>query len=323
MTNYQQLTLVDRAKIESFRKANFSISAIAIELGKNKSTISREIKRNIGKKGYRSKQAHEKARLRITDKNKFSKWNPLLENMILQLLNQECSPTQISCRIYNEKTIKISHERIYQFIYEDKRQGGNFYLKLRQGRKKRRKKYGTGSAKTNKIPNRKSIDERPESANNRSEFGHWEGDLIIGKNHKQAMITLVDRKSGYLLMRKVKSKNAKLVAENIVELCKNFKNLVKTITFDNGLEFAAHEIIAKNLECDIYFADPYCSWQRGTNENTNGLIRQYFPKGSDFNNYSNLNVDIVMKKLNYRPRKRLDFKNPFEILYNTSVALIG
>ena len=169
------------------------------------------------------------------------------------------------------------------------------------------KNMGKTLSKRGQIQNRVPISQRPDYVEKRSTTGHWEGDTIIGKNHKKAMITLVERKYGFTVIEKVESKNSELVAEKICEALSKYKSMVKSITFDNGLEFAAHEMISKTLKCKIFFADPYSSYQRGTNENTNGLIRQYFPKGSDFEEYSEEDVRRAMNSLNNRPRKRLDF----------------
>ena len=318
---YQQLTLEDRTMIYAFCKAEYSITAIAEELGRDKSTISREIKRNTGNRGYRPKQANEKATQRKQLAYKAIKWTSEVEDIIIKLLNEEWSPEQISAWLKKHKNISISHQRIYQFIEEDKSSGGSLYRKLRQGNKKRRKKYGKNTSKRGQIQNRVPISERPEYIEKRSTIGHWEGDTIIGKNHKKAMITLVERKYGFTIIEKIESKSSKLVAETICKALAKYKNIVKSITFDNGLEFAAHEVISKKLKCRVFFADPYCSYQRGTNENTNGLIRQYFPKGSDFDLYSAGEVRRVMNCLNSRPRKRLDFFSPLEKLSKISVAL--
>ena len=319
---YRQLTLEERSMIYGFRQSGFSITQISIEMGRHKSTISRELKRNSGNRGYRPKQANEKAMERKSTSFKAKKWTLKVERTVIKLLKKELSPEQISEYLKKQNKVFISHQRIYQFIELNKKTGGNLFTYLRQGKKKRRKKYGKNAAKRGKIRNRVSIKDRPLDVETRLKIGHWEGDTIIGKNHKLAMITLVERKSGFSIIVKVNSKNSKLVANKIIRAMSKYKKMVKSITFDNGLEFAEHELIAKSLNCKIYFADPYSSWQRGTNENTNGLIRQYFPKGSDFNNYSNIVVRNVMNRLNSRPRKRLDFRSPYEILLRKSVALI-
>lgn len=317
---HQQLTLDERAMIYGFCKAGFSNIEIAKELGRHKSTIGREIKRNRGMKGYRPKQANEIAKERKQSSYKAIKWTLELEQKIKLLIKENWSPEQISDRLKEMEDIFISHQRIYQFIVEDKKAGGELYKHLRQGNKKRRKKYGKNASKRGQIKNRVSIKERPADVEDRLECGHWEGDAIIGKNHKKAMITLVERKYGFSIIEKVESKNSELVAAKIIEAMSKYKHMVKSITFDNGLEFAGHEAIAKALKCKIYFAEPYSSWQRGTNENTNGLFRQYFPKGSNFDNYSKRDIRYAMESLNNRPRKRLGFYTPNELFLKKRVA---
>jgi IS30 family transposase len=317
---HQQLALEERTMIYGFCKAGFSQSEIAKELGRHKSTISREIKRNTGLKRYRPKQADEKAAERRRLSFKAQKWTSEIQSQIESLLKEKWSPEQISDRLKKTKDIFISHQRIYQFVYKEKDMGGVLYKSLRQGNKKRRKKYGKTASKRGQIQNRVSIKDRPADVDNRLECGHWEGDTIIGKNHKKAMITLVERKYGFSIIEKVESKNSDLVAKRIIKIMGKYKSQVKSITFDNGLEFAGHETIAKALKCNIYFAEPYSSYQRGTNENTNGLFRQYFPKGSDFDNYSEHDIKYAMDSLNDRPRKRLEFFTPNELFLKKRVA---
>ena len=318
---YQQLTYEERVLIYGYCKAEISIADIAKKLKRDKSTIYREIKRNRGQKGYRYKQAQEKYQERKSNSYKNNKWTDSLENLVtIYLQEEQWSPEQISGRL-KALNISISHQRIYEFIVSDKISGRTLYKHLRQGQRKRRKKYGKKTATRGKITNRTPISKRPEYIEKRSTYGHWEGDTVIGKNHKQAIITLVERKGGYCIMGKVSSKNAELVSQKIEEMLSPYKTLVKSITFDNGLEFAAHEKVSKELNCKIYFADPYCSYQRGTNENTNGLIRQYFPKRTEFEKLTDDEIKTVEKKLNNRPRKRLGFKSPNDKLLKQFVAL--
>jgi len=240
---------------------------IAKAIGVHKSTISREIRRNRGRRGYRPKQAHQftiarrdKAKSRITDED----WE-----LIEELICLDWSPEQISDCCRKEQALQISHEWIYQHIYRDKRNGGTLWKHLRCC-KKRRKRYGSYE-KRGQIPNRTSIDERPQVVEDRSRLGDWEADTIVGKGKKGAIVTLVDRKSRYLRMGLVSKRTKEAVKEMIVTLLADFP--VHTITCDNGKEFADHEGIANALGARIYFAHPYSSWERGTNENTNGLIR--------------------------------------------------
>ena len=228
-------------------------------------------------------------------------------------LREDWSPEQISNHAY------ISIETVYQRVYADKRVGGLLWQHLRC-QKQRRKRYGKHDRR-GIIPNRKSIEERSPVVEERSRIGDWEADTIIGKNHKQAIVSLVERKSGYTLIRKVERKTARAVRKAAVSLLKPHRDKVYTVTSDNGKEFAEHEQIAKDLNADFYFAHPYASWERGTNENTNGLIRQYFPKNRDFTTITQQEINHAMKRLNNRPRKRLGFLTPAQVFFKSGVAL--
>jgi IS30 family transposase len=205
----------------------------------------------------------------------------------------------------------VSHEAIYQHIYADKRAGGILHRTLRC-QKLRRKRYG-GRERRGTIPNQVSIDQCPAIANDRLRFGDWEGDLVIGAGHQQALVTLNERISRYTLMAHVPAKTASVVSNAIIALLTPFAACVHTLTTDNGKEFAEHERIAKTLNADFYFAHPYASWERGANENMNGLIRQFFPKKMRFNSIDKMNIAYAMDRLNHRPRKCLGFKTPHEV----------
>lgn len=213
----------------------------------------------------------------------------------------------------------MSHERTYQHIYADKACGGTLHKHLR-----RKKKYGkriNGKSPRGQILHRISIDERPSVVDTKERVGDWEVDTVIGKGHKQAIVSLVERKTKTTLIRKVEKRTAGNVKNAIISMLKPFKGLVHTITADNGKEFAMHREIAKELKTDFYFAHPYASWERGLNENTNGLIRQYFPKKSSFTELADKDMEQVMDQLNNRPRKTLRFRTPNEVLYEHLVAL--
>lgn len=310
MGTYTQLTQTQRYQISALLKIGHLQTEIAKAIGVHKSTISREIRRNRGRRGYRPKQAHQftiarrdKAKSRITDED----WG-----LIEELNCLDWSPEQISDYCRKEQELQISHEWIYQYIYRDKKVGGSLWKHLRC-RKKRRKRYGSYE-KRGQIPNRTSIDERPQVVTERSRLGDWEADTIIGKGKKGAIVTLVDRKSRYLRMGLVSKRTKKAVKEMIISLLADFP--VHTITCDNGKEFAGHEDIAKALGASIYFAHPYSSWERGTNENTNGLIRQYIPKSTDFSALGNADILFAENQLNTRPRKCLSFNSPVVFLNN-------
>jgi IS30 family transposase len=310
MRTYTQLTCHQRYHIYTFLKAGFCQTEIAEAIGVNKSTISRELRRNRGRKGYRPKQAqrfaHERqnktqARIKAED------WR-----LIESLISLDWSPEQISDYCKGNQIMHISHEWVYQYIYQDKRGGGSLWKHLRC-RKKRRKRYGSYE-KRGQIPNRIWIDYRPQAVEDRSRLGDWEADTIIGKGKQGAIVTLVDRKSRFLRMGLVARRTKEAVAEKIISLLADLP--VHTITCDNGKEFTDHERVAKTLRTKVYFAHPYASWERGTNENTNGLIRQYIPKDTKFNDLTCVDIEFVESRLNTRPRKCLSFATPVVILNN-------
>jgi len=308
MQAYTQLTYNQRYHIYTFIKAGFCQTEIAETIGVDKSTISRELKRNRGRRGYRPKQAHQlsierrdKAKSRITDED---------SELIEKLIYLDWSPEQISDYCREEQVLQISHEWIYQYIYRDKKSGGSLWKHLRC-HKKRRKRYGSYE-KRGQIPNRTSIDERPQVVTERSRLGDWEADTIIGKGRKGAIVTLVDRKSRYLRMGLVSQRTKEAVKEKIISLLAGLP--VHTITCDNGKEFTDHEDVAKSLRAKVYFAHPYSSWERGTNENTNGLIRQYIHKDAKFCELTDTDITFVENRLNTRPRKCLSFNSPVVFL---------
>lgn len=312
MKNYTQLTHEQRYQIQALLKAKHSQTEIAVILDVHKSTISRELKRNMGKRGYRPKQAHEtcleRRILKVKPRILSSTWR-----LIKRMLREDWSPEQVSSRLKNDCYLLVSTEWIYQYIYKNKLNGGSLHQHLRC-KKKRKKRYGVYSRR-GQIPHQVSIDERADIVETRSRFGDWELDTVIGKNHKQALVTVVERKSRLTLTKKVPRKTAANVTETIIELLTPFKNWTHTLTADNGREFAGHIKVAKSLKTKFYFAHPFSSWERGLNENTNGLIRQYFPKKHDFRTITQKQVDNVMDKLNNRPRKCLGFKTPNEVFF--------
>ena len=312
MRNYKQLTREQRYQIYALMKAGLYQAQIARVIGVHKSTISREMRRNRGLRGYRPKQAHRLAEVRrakaINNRISSDTWA-----LVELLLRDDWSPEQVSGWLTSEFQISVSHESIYQFVLKDKRQGGNLHRHLRC-KKKRRKRYGSTSSR-GQLVNRVSIEQRPAIVDTRSRIGDWELDTIIGKGHKQAIVSLTERKSRLTLLAKVKRKSAELVSRSVQCLLKPVATKVLTLTSDNGKEFAKHQEIAEALQAKFYFAHPYSSWERGLNENTNGLIRQYFPKKYDFTSITQKDIFIVMNKLNNRPRKCLGFKTPNQVFF--------
>ena len=215
--------------------------------------------------------------------------------------------------------IQVSHEWIYQYVLSDKQAGGDLHKHLRC-QKKRRKRYGSHDRR-GKLPKRVSIDQRPEIVDQRKRIGDWEVDTIIGSRHCQAIVTLTERKSRFALLRKVEQRKANLVSEAVIDLLKPVADSSHTITGDNGKEFAEHQRIANELGIDFFFAHPYSAWERGANENMNGLVRQYIPKNRDLVSVTDDEVFQIINRLNHRPRKCLDFKTPFEVFFEQPVAL--
>ena len=310
--NYKHLSLEERHYIEISLENEMTHSKIAVALGRNQSSISNEINRNTGKRGYRHKQAHEKARRRHKEKSKATKLTESIESLIIGYLKKDWSPEQIAGRLEKDGVIKLHHETIYQYVLSDKRSGGELYKHLRHQNKTYRKRYGAAHTR-NGIPNRTDIDKRPEVVNTRARVGDWEADTMIGKNHKGVFVTVDERKSKLRLAMPVSCKKARDVTDAMISLFSPMKHYVKTMTFDNGKEFAFHEEISRTLQCDNYFAKPYHSWERGQNENANGLLRQYFPKSMELIDVTKKQVYRAVHKLNSRPRKCLAYKTPYEV----------
>jgi IS30 family transposase len=320
---YKQLDFRKRCQIYGLWRAGHSQTEIAKEVGVHKSTISRELKRNItfvrtalGSWQYKPNYAQSHTDERHKEKQKHIKFNKEVETFVREKLSENWSPDQISGYAKRYNLFCISHERIYQFILKDKETGGKLYLHLRHQNKKYRKRYGSPK-RQGSIKNRRFIDDRPAIVDDKSRIGDWEIDTIIGKNRKHAIVTIVERVSKKTVMKKVKAKTAELVSSSTIASLKLFSNKVFTITADNGSEFAHHEKIGKELNADFYFAHPYASWERGLNENTNGLIRQYLRKGCDFSELTDEDLSLITDKLNNRPRKNLDYKTPEEVFNQT------
>jgi len=319
LKTYKQLTCEQRYAIRILKEKDFLQKDIAESIGVNKSTISRELKRNSGQRGYRPKQAQRKAVERRRDKSPPRIGKDIWDKVTTHL-KEDWSPEQISGRLKETDNILISHEWIYQFILKDKQTGGDLYTHLRC-KLKRKKRYGSNERR-GIIKNRRSIEERPAIVDTKERIGDWEADTVIGKAHKGALVSLTERRSKLSLIYKVERKTADLVKEAMSKLLLPLKEIVHTITSDNGKEFAMHEKTAKILETDFYFAHPYASYERGLNENTNGLIRQYFPKDRDFRSIKDEEIIMAMKKLNNRPRKTLGYLTPNEVFFkNYKIAL--
>jgi IS30 family transposase len=301
-------------------QAGYAKKDICIAIGKDKSVLSRELNRNSSKRGYSAAVAHEyaherKERFRI--KRKFTE--PIKKHVVRYLTEEQWSPEQIVGDAKRRGIEMVSCERIYQFIREDKVNGGSIWKHCRHQLKHRKRPVG---GKKIIIPDKVSIDDRPNIINEKQRFGDWEIDTIVGPENNGAILTLTERLTGFLLMKKLtEGKNAKELAKELFYMLLPYKNFVHSITSDNGTEFYEHKWIAKKLNTKYYFAHPYASWERGLNEYTNGLIRQYIPKKENFTKYSDSDIENFQIKINRRPRKLLNFENPknrFFYLINSS-----
>lgn len=279
--------------------------------------MSREIKRNKSPDGkYRASYAQQLADIRKERLKRHRKLNKEIKSKIIKELSEEqWSPEQIKGRADKQGIAMVSHESIYRLIRADKIVGGTLYKHTRHRLKHRKRPVG---GKKVVIKNKISIDVRPQIVAEKGRLGDWEMDTIIGKNHKGAIVTIVERQTGFLLMKKLpKGKHAKDLAKVVIELLLPYKNSVHTITVDNGTEFAEHQRIANKLHADVFFAHPYSSWERGLNEYSNKLIRQYIPKKESFDNYSDQEIKEIQYKLNRRPREKLGFDNPKHFFYSS------
>jgi IS30 family transposase len=317
-THYRQLTQYQRYQIEAGLSSGRSQLSIARQLSVHPSTISREVRRNSFQKTYKAATASRESDARRSAARKFCKPTLWFSHHLPVWLEHGMSPEQIAHRLKQEQPgRRVSHEWIYRFLAADQRAGGELYKYLRHRRKRYRKRYGSHDRR-GQLRNRVSISERPAEVENRERLGDWEGDTVHGVGGN--LVTLVDRKSGYLSAYPVKRRTRRQVTRAINLLLQD--HAVHTLTLDNGREFAGHERVALKSQCQVYFADPYSSWQRGTNENTNGLLRQYFPKGGDFSKLTVKGVNQVAARINLRPRKRLGWKTPYEVYAGVSVALM-
>lgn len=325
------LTREQRYTISVMNEQRFKQKDIALIIGKDKSVISRELSRNCDNRSgkYEADLAQRKYENRLKTKPKKKRFTDEVKLFVDELLIEDYSPEQISGSAKLKSKICVSTERIYQYVWQDKKQGGTLYKHLRRKGRKYRKR-GNDKDTRGIIKNRIGIEQRPLIVDEKKRFGDLEIDTVIGKNHKGAILTINDRLTGLVWIKKLDGKEAEPLAKAAIDELYPIKDLLHTITADNGKEFALHETIKQNLEIDLYFARPYHSWERGANENTNGLIRQYFPKGSSFENITNQQIKYVQHKLNNRPRKKLGFFSPNEyflinfanIINNKKVAFV-
>ncbi len=312
---YKQLSREQRYAIYLGLQEKKTKTAIAQQIGCSVSTVCREVKRNTNRHGrYVFQHACEFAMFR-KERSSTNRKTPVhvLKQALTLLVEKDWSPQQISGWLLRSKRIKISHERIYQAIRAD--ETGKLRQHTRHGMKYRRHKYRKKPTKVNFIPNRVSIHDRPAEADG-TRFGDWELDLIVGKGQRSALVTITERLTNYTLIEYVPNKHPRTVADAVWRMMVPFiGNPLKTITTDNGVEFRYHEQFARKLKTEVYFADSYCSWQKGAIENANKLIRQYFPEGTDFNLITKDKIMEVQKKINSRPRLKLNFNTPTMAFY--------
>ena len=319
VTYMSHLTQEQRYTINRMLQAKCTRKESCIATGKDKSVLSRELKRNSGKRGYFPVLAQEYAGERRERFKCNRKFTPTVrQKVISELTQKQWSAEQIAGKARRDGITMVSIERIYQFIRQDRREGGLLWKHCRHKLKHRRRPV---TGKKVIIPNKVMIDKRPEVINNGERFGDWEIDTIVGAGNKGAILTITERMTGFLMMKKMtKGKNAKALAKELYCMLLPYKKAIRSITADNGSEFYEHQTIAQKLNTLFFFAHPYSSWERGLNENTNGLIRQYLPKEQSFNNYTDEQIALFQTKINKRPRKKLNFDSPknkfFNLLYN-------
>jgi len=313
MRSYRQLTPGERYELSALRKQGLRPAQIARALGRHRSTVVRELRRNLCSDGaYRPATADDFARWRRARSRRNQRFVADDWALVLTRLKQEWSPEQISGRFKRDGGLRISHETIYRHIWHDKRRGGTRYKLLRQAGKRRRKRYGAYDSR-GRLAGKRHISERPTAVEDRTHVGHWEIDTIVGLG-RPCVVTLVERVTGYVMIGKLRAHTVAELNRAALHLIASAPLPVLTITADNGTEFHGYKDLEATTGSLFYFATPHHSWERGTSENTNGLIRQYLPKRTSMARVSQAACDHIARKLNSRPRKRLDFRAPEECL---------
>ena len=315
---YTQLTVIDRTRIAMLNQQGKNSREIAMQVEKHRSTVSRELMRNRSECLYFAETAQKLSEHRKSESASWERVSTEIVGWIIEKLELQWSPQQISNRMEIELSRTVSHEYIYQMVYADKKAGGHLYENLRCGGKQRKRRVGSRDRR-GQIPDRVSIEKRPEVANERGRLGDLEGDLMIGAQQQGALHTLVDRKSRFVAIEKLLNKMAKGTIRAARRSILRCFHIHHSVTYDNGKEFTFHKWLKEKTGVDVYFAHAYSSYERGTNENTNGLIRQYFPKGLDFTTITQKQIDIVEERLNHRPRRVLGYKTPHEVHMDTEI----
>lgn len=313
---YHQITSEERYRLSALRRQGLGNPQIARELGRHRSTIWREVRRNAHPTDgrYKVEKAIERASGRRRRARSHPRFRPRQLHRVWQLLRRRWSPEQIAGHLVSSGSLRISHETIYRHIWRDLRHGGQLHRYLRSAIKRRRKRYGTYERR-GRLAGKRMIQERPRQVDQRRQLGHWEIDTVLGKRSKHCIVSLVERKSGYLQIGKLNARNKEQTSAMTIELIRRHPHLFRTITADNGTEFHGYADIERATNVRFYFATPHHAWERGTNENTNGLIRQYLPKGMNMANLTQRRCDEIANSLNTRPRKRHAYKTPNQILF--------
>lgn len=321
MRHYTQLACEERYQIYSLLRAGHSPSEIARLIKRDKSTISRELRRNRGHRGYRARQAQRRAAARRRCcANNARRFATRHWRLVERLIQRQWSPEQIAGRLGLLKRFDISPERIYRYVLADKQAGGSLYRHLRCQRI-RKKRYGRPS-RQGQLPDRVGIDARPRIVERRARIGDWELDTVFGKGHRRCLLSMNERRSRLTLLAKLPRRCARALARASVRVLRKLKRKVHSLTADNGREFALHKFIAQTLKTKFYFAHPYAAWERGTNENANGLLRQYLPKGADLAPVCSATLRFIMNRLNHRPRKCLGWRTPYEVFFNLKAVAL-
>ena len=311
---YNQITPAERVVFGVLRRQGFTDAEIARATGRHRSTIGREFARNHSRYdgAYRPSVAQEKTNNRRLNSPRNRRFGESSWSLVEMLLKEKHSPEQIAGRLRADRILDISHETIYVHIWREKKRGGQLWRNLRQPFK-RRKRYGSYE-KRGRVPGKRHITERPASVESRREVGHWEMDTVLGSGNKHCVVSLVERLTGTVLIGKLPRRDVAALNERVIDLIRSTRAAFKTITADNGTEFHGYRDIEAATGVPIFFATPYHSWERGTNENTNGLIRQYLPKRTSMKHITQDHCTAIAGALNCRPRKRHAFRTPIEML---------
>jgi IS30 family transposase len=310
---YRQLSPEERYMLAALRKQGFNKAQIARALGRHRSTVGRELRRNSTRADgrYRASTAQERTNGRRSRSRRNQRFSAEDFALIDELLRRQWSPEQVAGHLRREGRLSVSHETIYRHVWRDKREGGTLYTHLRGVRKRRRKRYGAYDSR-GRLAGKRMISERPAEVEAREVVGHWEADTVMGAGTKDCVLTLVERKTGLMLVGKLADRTADGLSRRAAGLIKRHRARFETVTADNGTEFHGYEGIERRTGVLFYFARPYHSWERGSNENANGLLRQYLPKGESMAGLTQQRCNAIAAKLNTRPRKRLGFRTPLE-----------